>query len=306
MRGRKAQRSRHFDRRRKRLGQIGEQRRHFRAGLEAVLRRELAALAVGDQPALGDAEKRIVRLVVVTRGEIRLVGRDERQPARISKLDQRRLGDPLRRHAVTLQLDVKAVTEQALQFLAARLHERALAGADRAIERTVRSAAERNQSARLAVEPRQLDVRLLRLLGVEICARAKPHQAAVALLACRKEHDAGKALPGRRPAMLLIAEVDPERAADDRLNAGARHLLGEFQRTEHVVGVGQRQRRLAVFLGKLRQARNRQRALEQRIRRMNVQMHEAGRCGGHNPRFSRLPILPAAKMRDGARRCPSS
>ena len=60
------------------------------------------------------------------------------KPARKGKLDQRRLGHPLRRHAVTLQLDVKAVAEQALQFLAARLHERALAGADRAIERTVR------------------------------------------------------------------------------------------------------------------------------------------------------------------------
>ena len=51
--------------------------------------------------------------------------------------------------------------------------------------------------------------------------------------------------------MLLIAEIDPERAADDRLDAGARHLLGELQRAEHVVGVGQRERRLAVVLGEL-------------------------------------------------------
>ena len=79
VRGRKAQRSRDLDGRRERLGQIGEQRRHFGAGLEAVLRRELAAVAVGDQPAFGDAEQRIVRLVVVARGEKRLVGRDERQ-----------------------------------------------------------------------------------------------------------------------------------------------------------------------------------------------------------------------------------
>ena len=247
-----------------------------------------------------------MRLIVVARGEIRLVCRHQRQGVRVSKLDQRRLGHPFRRHAMTLQLDVKAIAEQALQFLAARLRERALAGADGAIERPVRSAAERDQPARLVGKPRELDVRLLGLLGVEIGARAKPHQAAVAVLARGKEHDAGKPLPGRRPTNILIAEIDPECAADDRLNAGARHLLGEFQRAEHVVGVGQRQRRLAVFLGKLRQARDGQRALEQRIRRMNVQVHEAGCCGGHNPRFSRLPILRAAKMRDGARRCPSS
>ena len=66
-----------------------------------------------------------------------------------------------------------------------------------------------------------------------------------------------------------------ERAADDRLDAVAGHLFGEFQRTEHVVGVGQRQRRLAVLFGKLRQARDRQRAFEQRIGRVDVQMNEA-------------------------------
>ena len=41
--------------RRQRLRQIGEQRRHFRAALEAMLGGELAALAFGDELALGDA-----------------------------------------------------------------------------------------------------------------------------------------------------------------------------------------------------------------------------------------------------------
>ena len=84
------------------------------------------------------------------------------------------------------------------------------------------------------------------------------------------------ALAHRAAAVVLVAEVDAERAADDRLDAGARHFFGEFQRAEHVVGVGQRQRRLAVFFGELRQPRDGQRALKQRIGRMNVQMHEAG------------------------------
>ena len=56
----------------------------------------------------------------------------------------------------------------------------------------------------------------------------------------------------------------------------ARHFLGKFQRAEHVVGVGQRQRRLPVLLCELGQARDRQRALKQRIGRMDVQMHETG------------------------------
>ena len=55
-------------------------------------------------------------------------------------------------------------------------------------------------------------------------------------------------------------------------------LVGEFERAEHVVGVGQRQRRLAVGLGELGEPRDRQRALEQRIGRVHVQMHETGVC----------------------------
>ena len=98
----------------------------------------------------------------------------------------------------------------------------------------------------------------------------------------------GKSLPDRTGAIVLVAEIDAQRAADDRLDAGARHFLGEFQRPEHVVGVGERQRRLPVLLRKLRQARDRQRAFQQRVGRMNVQVHETGGRGGHVVRHSGL------------------
>ncbi len=116
-------------------------------------------------------------------------------------------------------------------------------------------------------------------------ARVEAHQVAVALLARGEQHDARQVArrigePGRPGAVVLVAEVDRERAADDRLDAGTRHLVGELQRPEHVVGVGQRERGLAVGLGELGQPRDRQRALEQRIGRMHVQMHEAW-IGGH-------------------------
>ena len=43
-----------------------------------------------------------------------------------------------------------------------------------------------------------------------------------------------------------IAEVDLQRAADDRLDAGVRQLVGELERAEQVVGVGEPHRRKAV------------------------------------------------------------
>ena len=75
-------------------------------------------------------------------------------------------------------------------------------------------------------------------------------------------------------AVVGVAEIDGERAADDRLDAGAGQLFGEFQRAEHVVGVGERQRRLLVGLGEIGQARQRNRAFQQRIVRVHVQVHE--------------------------------
>ena len=74
--------------------------------------------------------------------------------------------------------------------------------------------------------------------------------------------------------MLGVAEVDGKRAADDRLDAGRSELFGEFQHTEHVVGVGQRESRLLVGLGKIGQARQRNSAFQQRIVRVHVQVHE--------------------------------
>ena len=92
----------------------------------------------------------------------------------------------------------------------------------------------------------------------------------------------------------LVAEIDRERAADDRLDAAARELVGKLERAEHVVGVGQREGRLAVGFRKLREPRDRQRAFEQRIGRVHVQVHEAGVGHGF------LVILkPASKLGRG-------
>ncbi len=100
--------------------------------------------------------------------------------------------------------------------------------------------------------------------------------------------------------VVLIAEIDRERAADDRLDAGTGELFREFERTEHVVGVGERQRRLVVGFGEFRQPRDGQRAFQQRIRRMDMQVHEAG--AGHQV----LTNLYATTVRISGARCPPS
>ena len=261
----------------KRLRQVGEQRRHFGAALEAMLGGELPALAVGDELAFGDAQQRIVRLVILARGKERLVGCDQRNPVRVGEVDQRRLRRALGRQAVTLQFDIKPVAKQLLQRRAAGSHQRALPACDRGIKRPARPSRQRDEPRGLAGEPIELDVRTLLLRRIEIGARAQPHQAAVALLAGGQQHNArkgGNDAAHRPVPVLLIGEIERERAANDRLDAGAGQLFGKLKRTEHVVGVGERQCRLPILLGEFSQPRDRYRALKQRIGRMNVQMHE--------------------------------
>ena len=114
---------RDLDRRGDRLGQVGKQLGHFGAGLEAVLGRALAPIGLDQQPPFGDADERVMRLMVLAAGEQRLVGGDERDAARIGELDQRRLGGALGRGAVALQLDIEPVAEQPRQRLAAPRRE---------------------------------------------------------------------------------------------------------------------------------------------------------------------------------------
>ncbi len=273
---------RDLDRRGQSLRQVGEQRRHLGAALEVMLGRELAAVGLGNDAALRDGDQGVMGVVVVAPGEVRLVGGDERNVAGVGELDQRAFGGLLVRRAVTLQLHVEAVAEQRLQHSAARRGEVMLPRDNRRIERPAGPAGQRDQVVGLTVQPRQLQMRFLVRRRFHERPRAKLHQGAVARLAGGQQHDARQRPDpaGQARIARLVAEIQRQRAADDRLDAVAGQLLGEFQRAEHVVGVGQRQRRLMVRLGEFGELGDGERALQQGIGGMHVQMHEAG-IGGH-------------------------
>ncbi len=78
--------------------------------------------------------------VIVGAGEIRLVGRDQRQAHGIGHIDQHGFAATLALEPVTLQLDVEPVTEQFRQNIATRLRERRLIGVDGLGDGPVRAA----------------------------------------------------------------------------------------------------------------------------------------------------------------------
>ncbi len=265
-----------FDGRGQRLRQVGKLRDHVGAALETMLGRELAAVGFTDQPAFGDADQRVVRFMVGRGREERLVGGDQRQAFGIGQVDQHRLADAFATGAVPLQFDIEPAVEQALQRLKARAGEMALAGRDRGVERPARAAGERDNALGFALKPGKLQMRRLVRRRVEEGAGIEPHEAAIAGIARGQQHDARALMRriGVARAMIGVAEIDTERAADDGLHARAGQLLGEFQRPEHVVGVGERERGLLVGFGELGQPRKGNRAFQQRIVRVYVQVHE--------------------------------
>ena len=128
-----------------RLRHVGEQHRHFGAGLEAMIRGQLIAVGLGDQTPAGDAQQRVMGFVIVRGREIRLVGRDQRQSLGIGEIDQAGLGAAFLLDAVALQLDIEPVAEQARQPVAARRRERRLIGIDRQRDRPLGAAGQGDQ-----------------------------------------------------------------------------------------------------------------------------------------------------------------
>ena len=218
-----------------------------------------------------------MRLIVVIRREIWLVGRDQRQSLGIGEIDQAGLDAALLVDAVALQFDIEAIAEQIRQPVATPCREGCVIGMQRQRDRPVGAAGQGDQILGIIFQPFELDMRGLMHRRFQKRPRVQPHQAAVAALPRRQQHDSRRR-SGHRIARvrILVAEIDGEFAADDRLDAVARHLVGEFQRPEHVVGVGQRQRRLMVRLGQFAEFGDLDRSLQQRIGRMNVKMDESG------------------------------
>ena len=110
---------RDLDRRRERLGQVGEQRHHLGAGLEPVLGRELAPVGLDHEAALRRCRsaRRAPRNPRAWRTAARWWRRAECRAHRPVR-SERCLGRALARGTVALQFDIETIAEQPRQRLA--------------------------------------------------------------------------------------------------------------------------------------------------------------------------------------------
>ena len=135
----------------------------------------------------------------------------------------------------------------------------------------------------MGFQPLDLDVRRLVLGGIEERLRGKFHEILPALRVAGEQGERAGGLGARligavalqRVGLRAIAEIDLQRAADDRLDAGVRELVGELQRPEQVASVRQPDRGIALRHRQLGDPGVGDGAFQQRIGRMHLQVHEA-------------------------------
>ena len=307
---------RDLDRARKRLRQIGEHLGHGLGALEGMLWRQAAAVVLIEIAALGNAQQRVVCLVVFRIPEIALVGRDERQILVVGDVDELRFDELLARDAMPLKLDIETIAEDVLELLHARCRDGTVVIRKGFVDRAVRTAGQYDQALgmlRYVADPgiRRLAIarahvgaaRYLKQIAVTDLAHGEKREQAIAM----RRWQCGKAGDARTGSVDFL-EIDSEAYAGDRLNAAARELVRELERAEQIVRVGQRERGKAELGRPLGQRADRQRAFEQRIGRMHFEVHErrgGGRRGNRLCHAGKLPDRIRPPKGSGEYACPA-
>ena len=195
-----------------------------------------------------------------------------------------RLGLDLVLQAVALEFDVEPIAEDLLQGLQAIEGQLLLILAQRPVDGTIGTAGQRDQALAQCFQPLDLDVGRFVLAGVEEGARGELHQVLVAARVGRQKRQGASWAGPRRAASSAhepvgprpVAEVDLQRAADDGLYARAGELVGELQRAEEIVGVGEAERRKPVGGRQLGQPGYGDGPFQQRIGRMHLEVDKGG------------------------------
>ena len=209
-----------------------------------MLGRETAAILFRQLAPGADTDKNVMRHLHVAALEPAVIRGHKRQPGRKRGIKEYRLGTLLGSKTMTLQLDIDTAGKRGRQGGKTFGDKAGLVIRRRFGDKAVLAAAGQ-QDHPLARSRQRLkrNYRIVTTLDRQQRLGIQPAQRRIAGLGLRQQHDLATAA--------IIAKQTFK--ADDRLHTSAHHGLREFQRPEHVVGVGNGRGRLRITRGKGRQ-----------------------------------------------------
>ena len=251
--------------------------------------RELHTVLVVDELAHADAEHEVLRVGVLLSEVVQVIGADDFEAHLSGKLAQRvvetRLADAVVGHdlrALVLQLDVEVVlAEDVDEGLRPLLGDFVLTAIDGLGNDAGDTSAGCQDAVVILAQRLERDTRLV-VEAIGRGVRYDAHEVAVAaIVLCEQDHviELGTLVTRERG---IGREVDL--AADDGLDAGLDGRLVELRAAVHVAVIGDGNCGHAELLGPRAELADARRAIEQRILRMHVQVHEGARIatGGGN------------------------
>ena len=277
------------------LGQFGQQRAHLLLGLEvegAAL--ELHAVGLVDGGVGADAQQHVVRVLLLRRGVVRVVGERERQFELARELDEpRRVARELLL-PVLLQLDPVAPAEE-VAVPAEGLARGVVAPLLQRRQHLARGAGgEREQALVVLGQQLAVDARLV-VEAFEVGRRRQPQQVAPARLVLGEQRQVvGGAL--LRVAVVAAAGRDVRLEADDGVDALRARLLVELERAVERPVVGDGEGVLPQRLRPRDEVGDGAHPVEQRVLGVRMQVCVHRRSGLHRCANGRAPqpTRPAA------------
>ena len=250
-----------------------------------MLRRQPAArLGLVHISALRDTHHRIVGLEDISLGKVDIICGHQRQAQRVSQFHMAAFAELLRFRQPTLtgmalQFHIQTVRVNRRQRLQQRLRLWHPGRTQMLPHRPVWPTRQAYQPVRV---PLQLGQRHVWRCPVptQIQRRVQLHQMLIPAPILRQQHHSrrGARLFSRRRD--LIFQVDL--ATHNRLHPRPRSRFGKFERTEHVVCIGDRHRRHSCVSHHSRQLLHLHRPFQQRIFGVKAQVDES-RCFAHKP-----------------------
>ena len=249
-----------------------------------MLAGEAAAIILDHVAPRPDAHQGVLRLVVVGCCEINLVGGNDRQRARVGQIEELALDLQLLPEPVALDLDVQAIAEGLLQTEQARPGVVLLALAQSAVDRAIGASRQDNQAVTELRKPLDVDMRHLLRGRIKERARGELHQILIAggVAGQQRDHPGGiqSDLTGAdargSAGFRVVPKMHLEAAANDRLHAHSADLVREFERTEQISRVRERNCEEIVRGSKLRKLGDGDCALQQRVGRVHLEVHKGG------------------------------